>query len=159
MAKRIYIYMYGTPYTCMRGSETESKNEVSMAFCTEDKIRCFGTLRGRKVIHRTIRKTDVQQLDVCPVLQMSRTKLFLVTTLIMGKTPVRILSGREKTFLWSQSLNCLQLKIIHVPKWHILGRPPLNPFGGNIFSMSLRDVQRFHRLAPSWAVHVAQVLI
>ena len=25
-------------------------------------------------------------------------------------------------------LYCLQLKIIHMPKWHILGRPILNPY-------------------------------
>lgn len=30
-----------------------------------------------------------------------------------------------------QGLNCLQLKIVHTPKCHILGRPVLNPYSSN----------------------------
>ena len=30
-------------------------------------------------------------------------------------------------FLSSQGLQCLQLKITHMPKWYILGRPVVNP--------------------------------
>ena len=49
--------------------------------------------------------------------------LLLVITLIMGKAPNLNASREQGKFLLSpQGLNCLQLKIKHVPKWHIWGR-------------------------------------
>ena len=92
---------------------------------------------GRKVICRWMR-TDVEWLDVCPALETGHTKLFLVLTFIMGKVP-HLISLRERFMsLWSsQGLNCLQLKIIHMPKQHILGRPALNAFRLLLASCSL----------------------
>ena len=43
----------------MRGSGTESKNEVCMAFWAKDEVRHPGASEGRTVIDRMIR-TDVQ---------------------------------------------------------------------------------------------------
>lgn len=52
----------------------------------------------------------------------------------MGKAPnLNSLREREKFLLLPQGLNCLQLKMIHMPKWDMLGRPFLNPFSGNTF--------------------------
>lgn len=33
----------------------------------------------------------------------------------------------ERFLVSPQALNCLLLKVIPMPKWHILGRPVLNP--------------------------------
>ena len=41
--------MYGNP-TNMRGSGTESKNEVCMAFWAKDEVRHPGASEGRKAI-------------------------------------------------------------------------------------------------------------
>lgn len=39
----------------------------------------------RTIIKEMIKRADVQELDVCPATQISHKKLFLITTLIMGK--------------------------------------------------------------------------
>lgn len=38
----------------------------------------------------------------------------------------------------SQGLNCLQFKVIHVPRRHIFGKPVLNPFT-RILEASIQD--------------------
>lgn len=40
-------------------------------------------------------------------------------------------------FLLSLSLSCLQLKIIDIPQWHILGRPALDPIKANHTTISI----------------------
>ena len=57
---------------------------------------------------------------------------FLIITLLLGKisnlNSSRQLREGQQFLLSLQGLPCLQLKIIHMPKQHILGKPVLNPY-------------------------------
>lgn len=55
-----------------------------MAFWTKVEIRCLGIPKSQC---RTIIRADVQQLEVCPDLQIGHKNLFLLIMLIIGKVP------------------------------------------------------------------------
>lgn len=47
----------------------------------------------------------------------------------MGEAPnLNSLRQRQKFPMTLQGLDCHQLKITSTPKWHVLGRPVLNPY-------------------------------
>lgn len=45
--------------TSMRGSEAERSNKVYMASQVKDEVRCLEASEGRRLIRRTVRKSDV----------------------------------------------------------------------------------------------------
>lgn len=118
----------------MRESETESYNAASMTFSAKDGVRRPRLQRGGKSLRS---RCSVIRTLPCPTdrrfkKKKKKKKLFQVVTLTIAKAPnLNSFREREKFLLGPQGLDGLQFKMIHMPKWDMLGRPFLNPFSGN----------------------------
>lgn len=116
----------------MRESETESYNAASMTFSAKDGVRRPRLQRGGKSLQS---RWSVIRTLPCPTdrrFKKKKKKLFQVVTLTMGKAPnLNLFREREKFLLDPQGLDGLQLKMTHMPKWDMLGRPFLNLFSAN----------------------------
>lgn len=119
---------------CRRGAETGRGMGGSHLLSRKQSGRLLGLQLGSRSFtgHQ---KSRCSEPEVCPALEMGHKTLPLVITLVMGKAPnLNSFTERLKFLMNPQGLDCLQLKINHVIKSHLLWRPVLNPF--NRFAMT-----------------------